>query len=121
MPSNEIVIPEDAGLQELRKLLGQAENRVQELAPKLTTYRINANNTERDYKHELAAAKVKYQDEKTSTMMNAKAAIEPSVRTKELEMQVAMAQLTMAADAYEAAKGIRDTLKAMVKSEQISY
>jgi hypothetical protein len=117
----EIIIPEHAGLGELRKLLGQAENRVQELAPKLTTYRINANNAERDYKHELAAAKVKYQGEKTSTMMNAKAAIEPSVRTAELKMQVAQAELTMAEDAYDAAKGIRDTLKAMVKSEQFSY
>lgn len=93
-----MLIPEGAGLCDLRLLLSQAENLLSEWVPKLTQYRIDHNNAKADYEYELASAKVKHQNEKTATMMNNKAAIEPTVRTKQLAYKAAEAVLIMGED-----------------------
>lgn len=114
-------IPSNAGLGELRKLLAQAENQITEWTPKLTQYRIDESNAKGEYNHSLAAAKVLYQDEKTPTMMNAKAVTHVDVRSKQLVMQSAKANLIMADDLVKQVQGTRDTLKCMIKSEINSY
>lgn len=114
-------IPDNAGLSELRQLLAQAENKLSEWSPKLTEYRIAENNAKAEYEFQLAAAKVKYQNEKTATMMNSKAAIEPDVREKQLAWKAKQAKLILAEDTVKKLQSQRDTLKCMIKSEQISY
>ena len=117
----EITIPENTGLGELRQLLAKAENLLKEWTPKLTQYRIDATNAKATYEFELAVAKVKYQDEKTATMINAKAATDKEVRSAQLAYKAAEALLIMGEDRVKQLQGQRDTLKCMIKSEQPSY
>lgn len=114
-------IPENAGLSDLRRLLAQAENKLAEWSPKLTEYRVAENNAKSEYEYQLAAARVAYQSEKTATMMNAKAAIDPEVRMKQLAWKAEEAKLILAEDTVKQLQSQRDTLKCMIKSEQISY
>ena len=116
-----MIIPENAGLGDLRNLLAQAENGLTEWRPKLTGYRIDATSAKSDYEFELACAKVKYQDEKTPTRTNCKAATEPAVRQKQLAYKAAEACLIMGEDRVSELESQRDTLKCMIKSEQQSY
>ena len=116
-----VTIPENAGLGELRQLLAKAENLLAEWTPKLTQYRIDATNAKSNYEFELAAAKVKFQNEKTATMMNAKAATDKEVRSAQLSYKATEANLIMAEDRVKDLQGKRDTLKCMIKSEINSY
>ena len=117
----DIIIPENAGLGELRQLLAKAENLLSEWTPKLTQYRIDATNAKSAYEYELAAAKVRFQNEKSPTMMNAKAATDKDVRGSQLVYKAAEACLIMGEDRVKQLQGQRDTLKCMIKSEQQSY
>jgi len=112
-------IPENAGLGELRNLLAQAENELSEQTPILTKYRADHNNAKAEYEYELSCARVMHQDEKTATMMNAKAAMD--VRKFQLAWKAAEANLIMGEDRVKSLQGQRDTLKTLVKSEHFSY
>ena len=112
-------IPQNAGLGDLRNLLAEAENKLNEWRPKLTEYRTNFQSAKTDYEFELACAKVKYQNEKSPTLINAKAAMD--ARTAQLAFKAAEANLIMAEDRVKGLEGQRDTLKCMIKSEQISF
>lgn len=114
-------IPIDCGVGELKRYLSQAENDLSIATPKLMQYRIDENNAKAEYNYELAAAKVKYQNEKTATLCNCKAAVEPTVREKQLMWKAAEALLIMGDERVSRAQSNRDTLKCLIKSENISY
>lgn len=116
---SELRIPENAGLGELRQLLAQAENKLAELTPKLTKYRTDHSNAKAEYEYELSCARVMHQEEKTATMMNAKAAMD--ARKFQLAWKAAEANLIMGEDMVKSLQGQRDTLKCMIKSEINSY
>lgn len=117
----EITIPENAGLGEYQQLLTQAENELSKINRKFIQYRIDATTakTKRDY--ELAVAKVKHQNEKTPTMMNAKAACEPAVKEAQADYDKASASLILGEETVNRLKEIRDSLKCLIKSHQQSY
>jgi hypothetical protein len=119
MSSNEIVIPENAGLGELRKLLAQAENKVSAMGKTLRRYEVAHDTAKATYDDKVTAGKVLYEDEPNPTMINAKAQYD--ARTEKEAYTKAKNLFTLAKGRYKDMLGKRDTLKAMVKSEQFSY
>lgn len=122
----DIEIPQNAGLQDYRRLLGQVENEITKLSPRISKYKIDRTNARAAYDDALSNAKVlalTSHDLKANhqTMINAIANTDPEVKRLKQEWIAAKALETKVIDRLEQLKGQRDTLKAMVKSEQLSY
>lgn len=122
----EIIIPKDAGLQDYRQLLSIAENEITKLTPLISRYKVSRTNAKAAYDDALSSAKVnamvKY-DLKPNhqTMINATANSDPEVKRLKQAYIDAKALEIKAVDRLEQIKGLRDTLKACVKSEHSSY
>lgn len=122
----DIEIPQNAGLQDYRRLLGQVENEITKLSPKISRYKIDRTNARAAYDDALSNAKVLAMTKhglkaNHQTMINAVANNDPEVRQLKQEWIAAKALETKSLDRLEQLRGQRDTLKAMVKSEQLSY
>ncbi|CQR73320.1 hypothetical protein SOV_51040 [Sporomusa ovata DSM 2662] len=122
----EIIIPENAGLQEYRYLLSLAENEITKLTPIISKYKVNRTNAKAVYDDALSSAKVMAMEvyglkANHQTMINAKANSDPGVKQLKQAYIDAKALEIKAVDRLEQIKGLRDTLKAMVKSEHVSY
>jgi hypothetical protein len=122
----EILIPEKAGLQDYRRLLSMVENEITKVAPKVTQYKIDRGNARSKYDDALSTAKIIAMQidgikPNHQTMINAIANGDTEVkRLKQLWLDAKAVELK-AIDRLTQLQGQRDTLKAMVKSEQISY
>jgi len=123
----EIIIPANAGLNDLRQLLAKAENVITKLTPLIAQYKINRTNARAAYDDALSTAKIKaiadHDGLKANhqTMINAYAATAPGVKELKQAWLEAKAIEIKAVDRLGQVQGMRDTLKAMVKSENISW
>ncbi|WP_371378870.1 hypothetical protein [Sporomusa aerivorans] len=122
----EIIIPKDAGLQDYRYLLSLAENEITKLTPLISRYKVARTNAKAAYDDALSSAKVnamEYYELKPNhqTMINALANNDAEVRRLKQVYIDAKALEIKAVDRLEQIKGLRDTLKACVKSEHSSY
>lgn len=122
----DIVIPQKAGLQDYRRLLGQVENEITKMSPRISKYKIDRTNARAAYDDALSSAKVLAMTEhglkaNHQTMINAVANNDSEVKRLKQEWIEAKALETKAIDRLEQLKGQRDTLKACVKSEHYSY
>ena len=113
----EVLISEKAGLQDYRCLLSMVENEITKVAPNVTQYKIDRGNARSIYDDALSTAKIiAMQKPNHQTMINAIANADVEVkRLKQLWLDA------KAIDRLTQLQGQRDTLKAMIKSEQISY
>jgi hypothetical protein len=124
--SYEIIIPPNAGLGELRQLLAQTENVITKLTPLIAQYKINRGNARAVYDDALSTAKINAIAEHDlkmnhQTMINAYANTAPGVKELKQAWLECKAIEIKAVDRLGQIQGQRDTLKAMVKSEQFSY
>lgn len=123
---NELIIPDKAGLNDYRKLLLDTEKQLSELCPKLTQYRIDRTNARNNYDDALGSARInaisKY-DLKPNhqTMVNAYASQDETVKVFKAQWMIAKAVLIKGEDKIAQLQGFRDSLKCMIKSEQVSY
>lgn len=122
----DIEIPQNAGLQDYRRLLGQVENEITKLSPRISQYKIDRTNARAEYDDALSNAKVlaltSYELKANhQTMINAIANTDPEVKRLKQNWLQAKALETKAIDRLEQLKGQRDTLKCMVKAENFSY
>lgn len=117
--TNEIIIPENSGLEELRILLARAENKVAKMGKTLRKYEVAHDTAKAKYDDKVTAGKVLYEDAPSPTMINAKAQYDAKDEKKAYTK--AKNLFTIAKGRYKDMLGKRDTLKAMVKSEQFSY
>lgn len=122
----EIIIPENAGLQDYRCLLSLTENEITKLTPLISRYKVARTNAKAAYDDALSSAKVMAMEKhglkaNHQTMINAVANSDPEVKRLKQAYIAAKATEIKAVDRIEQIKGLRDTLKAMVKSEQVSY
>lgn len=122
----EIVIPDNAGLQDYRYLLSLAENEITKLTPLISVYKVNRTNAKAAYDDALSSAKVMAMEKpglkaNHQTMINAIANSDPEVKKLKQTYLAAKATEIKAVDRIEQIRGLRDTLKAMVKREQVSY
>jgi hypothetical protein len=93
-----IIIPDNATMPELRKLLTDISNRIGGLTPLLAQYRTEAANTKNAHKRSLALAKVNAMNKQGlsknhQTLINAYAGSDPDVIAAELAYQTAAATL----------------------------
>ncbi len=122
----EIIIPDNAGLQEYRQLLSIAENEITKLTPLISKYKVSRTNAKAAYDDALSSAKVMAMEKYSlkpnhQTMINATANSDPEVKRLKQDYIDAKALEIKAVDRLEQIKGLRDTLKACVKSEHSSY
>lgn len=123
---NDIIIAEGAGLEEHQRLLVQVENIITETAHKLTAYKIDRCNARSEYDDLLSTAKIQAitkHDLKASnqTIINAYANTSKDVKVAKAKWLYHKALETKAKDRLDQLQGQRDTLKALVKSEHMSY
>lgn len=122
----EIIVPDTAGLSDLRRLLSQAENNITRLTPMVAQYRIDRANARNAYDEALNDAKVAAMAEhglkpNHQTMINAIANSDNEVKRLKQAWLNAKAIEIKAEERLKQSQGQRDTLKAMVKSEQASF
>ena len=122
----EIIIPENAGLQDYRYLLSLAENEITKLTPIISRYKVNRANARAGYDNaasnaKIAAITVHGLKPNHQTMINAFANSDPEVQRLKQAWLDAKALEIKAIDRLEQVRGMRDTLKCMVKAEHTSY
>lgn len=123
---SEFIIPQNAGLQDYRRLLAQAENEITKLVPRISQYKIDRTNARAAYDDALSSAKVLAMTEhglkaNHQTMINAIANTDSNVKALKEDWIVKKAIEIKALDRLGQLQGMRDSLKAMVKSENYSY
>lgn len=119
-------IPQNAGLQDYRNLLVQSENEIKKLAPLISQYKIDRGDARSKYDDALSDAKVAAMADhglkaNHQTMINAIANKDLKVRETKQEWLNKKAVEIKALDRLAQLQGMRDSLKAMVKSENYSY
>lgn len=121
-----IIIPEIAGLQDYRRLLSMVENEITRVAPKVTQYKIDRGNARSKYDDALSSAKIVAMQSNGirpnhQTMISDIANADGDVKQfKQIWLDAKAVELK-AIDRLTQLQGQRDTLKSMVKSEQVSY
>jgi hypothetical protein len=126
MNDEDLIILENAGLQQHQLLLKKVENRIKEVGPKLTQYKVDRANARSIYDDLLSNARIEAivkHDLKASnqTIINAYASTDNDVKIAKQEWLLKKALETKAKDRLDQLQGQRDTLKALVKSEHSSY
>lgn len=114
-----INIPENAGLKELQILLARAENKVAKMGKTLRKYEVAHDTAKSKYDDKVTEGKVIHENAPNPTMINAKAQYD--AKKEKEEYTKAKNLYTLAKGRYKDMVGKRDTLKAMLKSEQPSY
>jgi hypothetical protein len=122
----EIIIPENAGLQDYRYLLSLTENEITKLTPIISRYKVARANARAAYDDALSTAKVMAMSThglkaNHQTMINAVANTNEDVRALKQVWLDAKALEIKAIDRIGQINGMRDTLKAMLKAEHSSY
>jgi hypothetical protein len=122
----DLIIPEDAGLQQHQLLLRKVENRIKEVGPTLTQYRVDRANARSVYDDLLSSARitaiVKHNlKANNQTIINAYASTDNDVKIAKQDWLLKRALEIKAKDRLDQLQGQRDTLKALVKSEHNSY
>jgi hypothetical protein len=126
MNDEDLIIPENAGLQQHQLLLKKVENRIKEVGPKLTQYKVDRANARSVYDDLLSSAiigAIEKHNLKPSnqTIINAYARTDNDVKIAKQEWLLKKALETKAKDRLDQLQSQRDTLKALVKSEHNSY
>lgn len=123
-----IIIPKEAGLSDLKKLLAEVQSLINQLSPIVTQIECSCRNAKEDYNNALTAAKIKLRADFsaegikiTPTELNALAEGQSNVISLRKEYVKAENSLTESINTIENYRETRDTLKLMIRSEQISY
>ena len=123
-----IIIPDNPGLSDLRTLLGQVTNLINQLSPIVTSIECQVRNRKEDYNNALVTAKIKLRADFgaegtkiTPTELNALAEGQDNVTALRRDYIKAENSLTENANSLENYRETRDVLKIMIRSEQGSY